>query len=388
MNKEVTALICECNPFHEGHKRIIDKAKENGNLLVCIMSPDFVQRGEPAVFDKYKRTEVLLANGADLVIELPVEYALSSARYFAKAGVYIAHKLGFVDNIIFGSFINDFDKLKYISDISTAVFNAYENNNKSKTNIKKKVNTNQLNNDLTHYNKKIKEYLQKGMSYPKALSIGLGIDLKSNDILNIEYLHALQELKSKINPIMFERKKDIQGASDIRQNMKDVITIDDFSDYLNQILFYNNKNEIGFIDYHGIDESFNNSLMNTSNQNMSYSERVDVLTTKNRTMANVKRNLLHILLGIKKNDLNNKKYFSKYNYIRVIGFNNYGKSLLNKIQIPYLLGYTKKELDRFDRVYYDHNTNRSILINIYASDLYQFVSRTEEFERSRKVVKI
>ena len=278
--------------------------------------------------------------------------------------------------------------MKYISDISTAVFNAYENNNKSNTNIKKKVNTDNSNNDLTHYNKKIKEYLKKGISYPKALSMGLGIDLKSNDILNIEYLHALQELKSKINPIMFERKKDIQGASDIRQNMKDVITIDDFSDYLNQIFFYNNKNEIGFIDYYGIDESFNNSLMNTSNQNMSYSERVDVLTTKNRTMANVKRNLLHILLGIKKNDLNNKKYFFLYFYIRVIGFNNNGKNLINKIKIPYLLGYTKKELDRFDRVYYDHNTNRSILINIYASDLYQFVSRTEEFERSRKVVKI
>ena len=100
-DKEITALICECNPFHEGHKRIINKAKENGNLLVCIMSPDFVQRGEPAVFDKYKRTENLLKNGADLVVELPVEYALSSAKYFAKAAIYIVNKLGFIDNIIF-----------------------------------------------------------------------------------------------------------------------------------------------------------------------------------------------------------------------------------------------------------------------------------------------
>ena len=385
-NNEVTALICECNPFHEGHKRIIDKVKESGNLLVCIMSPDFVQRGEPAVYDKYSRTETLLKNGADLVVELPVEYSLSSAKYFAKAGVYIANKFDFVDNLIFGSFVNDIDKLNEISKIVYNINNEFDLN-KFKYKKSADCHTDKFINE-NDYNNKIKEYLHKGNSYPKALSMSMGIELRSNDILNVEYLNALRELKPKIKPIVFERKKDIKGASDIRKSMKNNITLDDFSDYLNQVLFYNTKNEIEFIDYYGVDESFNNSLVNTSKENLSFTERVAKLSTKNRTIAYVKRNLLHILLGVKKKDLKNMNYFSKYNYIRILGFNNKGRHLISNIKMPYLLGYTKKELERFDKEYYDHNKNRSILINIYASDLYQFVTGGEVFEVNRKIVKI
>ena len=389
INKEqVTALICECNPFHEGHKRIIMEAKENADFLVCIMSPDFVQRGEPAVYDKYKRTETLLKNGADLVIELPIEYALSSARYFAKAGVYIADKLGFVDNLIFGSFVNDFDKIKQIADITYDVKEEFDKQLNSRTNNRAKNKNHRYNNDLEkNYNEKIKSNLQKGMSYPKALSMSMGIDLYSNDILNIEYLNALRELKSNIKPIIVERKKDIKGASDIRKNMKDIITLDNFSDYLNQILFYSIKNNNDYLDFYGIDESFNNSLLNISNINMSFSERVEKLSTKNRTVASVKRNLLHILLDIKKKDLKSKNYFSKYNYIRILGFSDSFKNNIKKIGLPYLLGYTKKELERFDTNFYNHEINRSILLNIYASDLYQYVSGSDIFEANRKIVK-
>lgn len=355
-NKEVIALICECNPFHEGHKRIIHKAKENADFLVCIMSANFVQRGEPAVYDKYKRTDDLLKNGADLVVELPVEFTLSSAKYFAKAGVYIANKLGFVDKLIFGSFINDLTKLQNIANVTFGV---------------EEVN--------------IKEYLKKGMSYPKALSMSIGIDFHSNDILNIEYLNALREFKSKIKPIMIERKKDIKSASDIRKTMKNTITLDDFSDYLNQILFYTIKNNDNFIDYYGIDENFNNSLLNISANNISFTERIEKLATKNRTVALVKRNLLHILLGIKENDLRNKNYFSKYNYIRILGFSNSFKKYIKDIKIPYLLAYTKKELNRFDNQYYNHEINKSFLLNIYASDLYQYVSGSDIFEANRKI---
>ena len=389
INKEqVTALICECNPFHEGHKRIITKAKENADFLVCIMSPDFVQRGEPAVYDKYKRTEILLKNGADLVIELPIEYALSSARYFAKAGVYIADKLGFVDNLIFGSFVNDFDKIKQIADITYDVKEEFDKQLNSRTNNRAKNKNHRYNNDSEkNYNEKIKSNLQKGMSYPKALSMSMGIDLYSNDILNIEYLNALRELKSNIKPIIVERKKDIKGASDIRKTMKDIVTLDNFSDYLNQILFYSIKNNNDYLDFYGIDESFNNSLLNISNINMSFSERVEKLSTKNRTVASVKRNLLHILLDIKKKDLKSKNYFSKYNYIRILGFSDSFKNNIKKIELPYLLGYTKKELERFDTNFYNHEINRSILLNIYASDLYQYVSGSDIFEANRKIVK-
>lgn len=386
LNKNsVIALICECNPFHEGHKRIMTKAKEYADFLVCIMSPDFVQRGEPAVYDKYKRTEILLKNGADLVLEFPIEYVLSSARYFAKAGVYIADKLGFVDGIIFGSFVNDLTKLQDIANITFGIQKEFNN-----TLNNKKQNSNISNNSIVlnkQYNEKIRENLQKGMSYPKALSVSIGIDLYSNDILNIEYLNALKVLKSKLKPIMIERKKDIKGATAIRNTMRDIITVDDFSDYLNQALFHSIKNNEDYLDYYGIDENFNNSLLNISNKNLSFSERVTKLSTKNRTVAAVKRNLLHILLDIKKKDLKNKNYFSKYNYIRILGFSNPFKSNIKKIKFPYLLGYTKKELDRFDSQFYNHNINRSILMNIYASDLYQYVCGNDIVEASRKIIK-
>ena len=101
----VTGIICEFNPFHDGHKYLIEQAKEltGSDYTVCLMSGDFVQRGEPAALDKYTRTKQALEGGADLVLELPVRYALSSAGDFAAGGVCALSALGFVTDLCFGS---------------------------------------------------------------------------------------------------------------------------------------------------------------------------------------------------------------------------------------------------------------------------------------------
>ena len=101
----VTGIICEFNPFHDGHKYLIEQAKEltGSDYTVCLMSGDFVQRGEPAALDKYTRTKQALEGGADLVLELPVRYALSSAGDFASGGVCALSALGFVTDLCFGS---------------------------------------------------------------------------------------------------------------------------------------------------------------------------------------------------------------------------------------------------------------------------------------------
>lgn len=370
--KIVTALICECNPFHDGHKIIINKAKEFSDYLVCIMSPDFVQRGEPAVFDKYKRCEDLLNNGADLVIELPVEYVLSSASYFAYGAVSIANKLSFVDNIIFGSFINDFEKIDYISDLTIKIKIEYSKNK----------NNNIINKQYDDLNKKIYDNLHMGMSYPKAVGIALSIDFKSNDILNIEYLNSLKLLKSKIKPIIIERKNNSFSATELRKNIKNCININDFSYNLNQVLFNNIKNKKTFLEYCDNDENFNNSLIKNAMKNISFEDRVNELATKNRTKSKVKRNLFHILIDIKNKDLKN------INCLRVLGFKEKSKILINNINLPYSLAWTKNEIEKFNTDFFDYKKNRSILINIYASDLYQFVSKNYQYENIRKVVKV
>ena len=83
--KRISAIICELNPLHEGHKHIFSAAKEKSDVLIAVMSGNFVQRGETAVYDKYKRARSVLSAGADLVLELPFPYSASSAEFFARA---------------------------------------------------------------------------------------------------------------------------------------------------------------------------------------------------------------------------------------------------------------------------------------------------------------
>ena len=89
----ITGIITEYNPFHNGHLYHLTEAKKNTNCdaVICIMSGNFVQRGGPAIVDKWQRTEMALNNGVDLVIELPTYYAVSSAEFFAKGAVKYLH---------------------------------------------------------------------------------------------------------------------------------------------------------------------------------------------------------------------------------------------------------------------------------------------------------
>ena len=109
----VTGIIMECNPFHEGHAYLLREAGKltRADYIVVAMSGDFVQRGEPAVFDKYIRAEQILRAGADLVLELPLYAACGSAEYFARGGIALLEKLGVVTDLCFGSESGDMDNL-------------------------------------------------------------------------------------------------------------------------------------------------------------------------------------------------------------------------------------------------------------------------------------
>ena len=93
----VIGIVCEYNPFHNGHKFHLDKARQTGagdNTIICVMSGDFVQRGEAAMYSKYARAEAACRCGADLVVELPLPWCLSGAERFALGAVSLLHDLG------------------------------------------------------------------------------------------------------------------------------------------------------------------------------------------------------------------------------------------------------------------------------------------------------
>lgn len=110
---KISGIICEFNPLHNGHAALLRHVRhETDGAVVCVMSGNFVQRGEVAVLDKWSRTRLALQNGADLVIELPLPWAMSGAEHFAYGGVFLLDALSCIDELWFGSECGDESKLK------------------------------------------------------------------------------------------------------------------------------------------------------------------------------------------------------------------------------------------------------------------------------------
>ena len=176
-----TAIICEYNPFHNGHKYLIDEAKRitGCDYVIAVMSGNYVQRGGPAVCDKWARTEMALMNGIDAVIEIPSIYSTGSAQFFAEAAVDIINKTGIVDYLAFGSESSDEEHLLSVAHLRLE--------------------------NPENFKDQLKTVLKSGISYSAAMEQVLGTKLKSNDILAVEYLAALQKSDSHVKPIIIKR---------------------------------------------------------------------------------------------------------------------------------------------------------------------------------------
>lgn len=217
-------VIAEYNPFHNGHQYHLQKSKAltSTDGVICVMSGNFLQRGEPALLDKWERTKMALSGGVDLVIELPMPYALRSAEFFAYGGVSLLDATGVVSHLSFGSESGELEKLNLIAKIFAT--------------------------EPTELDNFIGFYLDKGLSYPSARTQALidyiketKIDLKitqtelesltsnPNNILGLEYLKAIHRLDSKLKPITISRKAasfhetsihgNIASATAIRKNL-------------------------------------------------------------------------------------------------------------------------------------------------------------------------
>ncbi len=343
-----TAFVVEYNPFHNGHKLHLLEAKKITNATHCIgiMSGNFIQRGGPALIDKWNRAALAVENGVDLVIELPVLFASQSAELFAKGSVAILSKLNIIDNLVFGSESNDISELKSI---------AYE-----------------LTIESSAFKLALKDFLKNGMTYPKARQEALkvvsdfNLSRNSNDILGIEYIKQIFLQNSTINPISIKRtgstynSEDLVGeicsATAIRQKLKHTFYTD-LANFMPSINYnfiksiFDNKSIV-------YDESFFplirykiiSSIEQTENifdvsegiQNRIYAaalvsstleELIVAVKSKRYTYTKIRRILFNILLDIKKEDMSLiKNSNSPAPYARILAFNDNGRQLLNQLK--------------------------------------------------------
>ena len=350
LTMKVLGIVSEYNPFHNGHKLHKKKKKKSTgcDFVIAVMSGNFVQRGEPAIFDKWTRTRSALINGVDMVIEIPVSFATASAEFFAECSVRILENSGIIDTISFGSECGNVDYIEKISDI--------------------------LYNEPTEFKELIKEELSKGLTFPVARSKALkklscvpkDVLENPNNILGIEYLKALKKINSSITPFTLLREvshynsKDMTGfissATSIREGIKkgDVenslmavpencrglyksvmkkgispIFPDDMSDFLNYKLRMSTPSQIESI--LDVTEGLENRIINAMTENYSFSDMCSYIKSKRYTFTRIQRVLSHIILDITKEDT--KTYIDNgfSQYIRVLGFRKDSSHLLSSL---------------------------------------------------------
>ena len=344
-----TGIIAEYNPFHNGHLKQIETIESmfRSEPIVCIMSGNFVQRGEPAIFNKYARTQAALKCGAALVVELPFAFASSSPEYFASYGVSLLAATGIVDKLCFGSEHGQIDLLE-----ETARLLAFESNELSEL---------------------LKKNLSVGLSYPKArqeavtalLPQAAQILSAPNNILGIEYIKAIFRQNAKLKPYTIKRQgeayhsldysTDLSSATAIREAVKSdnfsaalssipaeiadiyegqinnnmVFDFDSYSPYLHYRISTMNAEEIANIT--GVEEGLENGIIKACAKHKLISEILGELKSKRYTYTKLSRVLLHIILGLTK--ANFDEYFTnKPHYIRVLGFRKEHEHLLAQLE--------------------------------------------------------
>lgn len=347
----ITGIITEYNPFHKGHKYHLEKAKldTNADGIVCVMSGNFMQRGIPAIIDKWKRTEMAIRNGVDLVLELPVVYSLSSAEHFAFGSVSLLNSLGIVDYLYFGSEEGNIDLLEIIASILICEPESYKTLLKSYMNNGLPFHTSRAN--------ALNDYLNCNNI--------LSVLSSSNNILGIEYIKAIKTLRSKIIPKTLKREGStynendlnsiFSSATSIRKYLKEnsldklenaltknsykmlcdlsyanykFIFEEDMFKYIKYKLLTNNRSLSGLPD---VSEGLDNKIIKEVLKANSLDELILNSKSKRYTYTRISRILAQTFLNLENYNL---FYLSKSStpYARVLGFNSNGRDILKKIK--------------------------------------------------------
>ena len=369
-------IIAEFNPLHNGHLYLINKIKEKYEdaSIILVLSGNYTQRGIPSIIDKWKKTELSLKLGIDLVIELPFPFSTQSADYFAYGATTILNYLK-VDKLVFGSESNDIKVLEKIVDAQKD----------------------------DKFNTLVKLYCKSGYNYPTALSLSLE-ELTNekittpNDLLGISYIKAIKENNYNIEVETIKRtndyhkeelEEDISSATSIRKALKEGIDISNQVpkielDYLNElhyiddyfnIIKYKIITEDDLSIYQTVDKEIIKKLKKEILNSNNIDEYIKRIKTKRYTYNKISRMLLHILTNFTKEKA---KLFNDITYIRILGINNTGRTILNNIKkdidIPIISKITKEkdpmleyELE-VDKIYYLKSTDTNDKLIYYKED--------------------
>ena len=352
---KITGIITEYNPFHNGHLFHLNSIKNQleSDAVVCVMSGNFVQRGLPAVLDKWSRAKMALLNGVDLVIELPSVYAVSSAEFFSFGAVSILNSTGVIDNICFGSESGNINTLNSIAHI--------------------------LVNESSEFKEQLRANLKEGLSFPKAREKALYDLLKDdknaediisyitspNNILGIEYCKSLKVINSSIKPCTIKRTgsgyndskalTSLASATSIRnlikedgyekcislmpeasynvleQSLSAGIQIPDVEDMFKYIKYKLLSDSSLISRIPDISEGLDYKILNEIRKASSYNELLFNIKSKRYTLTRVSRILCQIYLGFENYDIMSLRKTSP-KYIRVLGFNETGQKILKMIK--------------------------------------------------------
>lgn len=356
----VVGIIAEYNPFHEGHAYQIQKAKEQcgAEFDVVVMNGDFVQRGEPAIFDKYTRTKEALLGGADLIFELPVRFGLSSAGDFAMGGVLALNALPFVTHLCFGTETGDLTPL-----LQAATF---------------------LCDEPDSYRTRVKHFVKQGILYPKARSLALAAESglptetwdSPNNILGLEYCVALQKLHSKIKPFTIRREgqgyhdndtpalSDFPSATFLREKIrkageKENLSLSDFS----SLIGYSLLTAKDLCRIKDITPDLSDRIRNELPKYREINEFVKTIKNPSLTTGRIKRSFFQCLFDIEKEE-------PVMPYLRVLGMKKEASSLLSQKENASCQILTKLA---FDVPKMDDTAKKLFAKDLLASDLYRQV---------------
>jgi cytidyltransferase-like protein len=364
-------IVCEFNPLHNGHLYLINKVKEMYDEdIIVILGGNFLERGNLSIIEKYDKALLALNHNVSLVVELPFGFATSSSDIFAKGALKLLNELK-VDKIVFGSEEGKLDNLEKCA----------------RTQIENK-----------EYDSLVKKYMDQGENYPtsmnKALKELVGLEItKPNDLLGLSYIKEIIKNNYNIEVINIKRTTSYHGeeihnnitsASNIRKLYLEAKDISNLIPYNKKILYKISMNKyfnylkykiitegISLNKYQTVDEGIENRITKIISTTNSWKELVEKIKTKRYTYNKINRMLIHILTNFTKKEAKN----IKIDYIRILGFNQKGKSYLNSI---------KKELNIPIITNYKPNFSKLLDLEFRITKIYSLVTNDNILELEYK----
>lgn len=364
----INAVICEFNPFHNGHKYLLMRAAEKtgADATVCFMSGNFVQRGEPAICDKHVRAYAAVKNGADLVIQLPTAHTLAGASVFAGSGVYMASAMGVETSLCFGSELEDLTPLFRLALI-----------------------------DRQKLTDKFRAALSTGKSYGDAVMSAYSacsdadatVLRRPNNLLAFEYIKAIIEQKSDIKVVNILRRGtdhdsdapngSFASASYIRahadedlsafmpQEMPNAVDLKKFETAL--LFSVYSKTEEELLRFADMDKGLNNRVFEAARRARNEKELYELIKSKRYSHARIRRAVMNVLIqnpaGL---------YKTPAPYFNVLAFNDRGRELLKKLsgtcKIPIVTKPSKAASVLQAKAHFE--------LECRASDIYDFCSKS------------